>query len=153
MAKKEQPLRKMSLPDAVSEAFGELQELGQEMRDWADNLEEKFSTTAKYETVSGTADTLEQHEEPLPPDNLPPLEVHFMDLPQRKRGYSRADRCGQACYILDQCFAELDAEIDRLEADDKESNTNLIEALTEYRDEIDNAKGDCEGCEFPGMYG
>ena|ERR1700722_10465476 len=153
MAKKEQPLRKVSLPDAVSEAFCELQELAQEMRDWADNLEEKFSATAKYETVSSTADTLEQHEEPSPPENLPALEVHFTDLPQRKRGYSRSDRCGQACYILDQCFAELDAEIDRLETEDKNSNTDLIDTLSEYRDEIGNVRDDCEGCEFPGMYG
>src|ERR1700731_338004 len=58
MAKKEQPLRKMSLPDAVSEAFAEFESLGSEMREWADNLEEKFSTTEKYNTVSSTADTL-----------------------------------------------------------------------------------------------
>jgi hypothetical protein len=150
--KKERPLRKMPLADAISEAFAEFESLATEMRDWADNLEEKFSATTKYETVSASADTLEQYSEPGIPDDLPTIEVEFVDQPPRKRGYSCADRCGQACYILDQCIAVLEEKINEL-SDLEGDATDPRDSCEQLRDEIENAKGDCESVEFPGMYG
>jgi hypothetical protein len=147
MAKRVRSLRKVPIADAISEAFGEIEALAQEMREWADNLEEKFSSTSKYETVSSSADTLEGYTDPDMPEGLPAMEVEFMDLPQRKRGYSRADRCGQACYILDQCIIVLEEQSEKLEGGEAR------DACESLRDDLENAKGDCEGVEFPGMYG
>ncbi len=148
-AKKKEP-RKVSLADAVSEAFGEIESLAEEMRSWADNLEEKFSNTSKYETVSETADQLESVSEPSLPDELPDLTVEYVDLPPRKRGYSRADRCGQANYILQVCCDLLDSEIEAHEKDEVDEPRDSLEAL---RDELESAKSETECCEFPGMYG
>jgi hypothetical protein len=40
-------LHKLTIYDAICDAFSELEELASEMREWADNLEEKFSATQK----------------------------------------------------------------------------------------------------------
>ena len=150
MAKtKAQPvMRKMSIADAVSEAFDEISSLAEEMRSWADNMEEKFSSTEKYSQVSEAADTLENAQEPNDyPAFAQSQQIEFSDLPSRKRGYSRSDRCGQACYILQACADELDERIEEL-GDGDESVT-----LSEFRDELTNVKDEVEGVEFPGMFG
>jgi hypothetical protein len=151
MAKKQQPMRKMSIADAVSEAHGELQGLAEEMRSWADNLEEKFSSTDKYARVSEAADTLEGFEEPQCPEWASTVEVEFMDLPPKRRGYSRADRCGQACYILDQCIQECQ-EMAEKTGEDEAASTKRDEA-EQLADNLENMKSEAEGVEFPGMYG
>lgn len=137
--------RKMPVGDAISEAFGELTGLGEEMRSWADSLEEKFSSTEKYERVTEAADALENLSEPDIPDSVKNLEVTFVDPPQRRRGYSRADRCAQACYILEQCIGVLDEFVG-------EDDEKLADAI-ELKDAIEQAKDEAEGVEFPGMYG
>ena len=53
-----------SVEHAISAAYSDVSDLASEMREWADNLEEKFSGTEKYERVTEAADTLEQCEEP-----------------------------------------------------------------------------------------
>lgn len=146
MAKKAKPaLREVGLEDALSEAFGEFSSLAEEMRSWADGMEEKFSSTDRYARVSEAADTLENHTDaPDVAECLEDIKVSVQDLAPRKRGYSRADRCGQACYILDLCINALD------EIEGEGERKDEAESL---RDEIDNVKSECEGVEFPGMYG
>ncbi len=153
MAKKQQPMRKMSIADAVSEAHGELQGLAEEMRSWAFNLEEKFSSTDKYARVSEAADTLEGLEEPQCPEWAATVEVEFMELPQRKKGYSRADRCGQACYILDQCIQVCQELALANEIDAGEKTSEEKDEAEQLADDLENMKSEAEGVEFPGMYG
>ena len=68
-------------------------------------------------------------------------------LPPRRRGYSRSDRCGQACYLLDEVIGGLDKIV---EDEPEGERHDDAEAL---RDELDDVKGEAECLEFPGMYG
>lgn len=149
MGKKIEPVkREIRLADAVSEAFSTYEDLGSQMRDWADNLEERLSHTQKYEDVSSAADTLEGLSAPEVPSAVADIPVTFHDLPARKRGYSRADQCSQAGAILDACIEALTAFIERTPESDPvgDEALGLVEAL-------DDAKDEADGVEFPGMYG
>ena len=141
--------RQVSIADAVSEAFGEFQSLGEEMRSWADSMEEKFSSTDKYSRVSETADILESCNEPDHPQHAQDTVITVIDPPAKKRGYSRADRCSQACMLLDYAMEALETKIEAL----GENDTTAKDELESYRDEIDEAKSNAEGADFPGMYG
>lgn len=57
--------REIDIISAIDEAYMEIEALGQEMRDWADSMEDKFSGTQKYDTVNTTADTLENMGNPV----------------------------------------------------------------------------------------
>jgi hypothetical protein len=134
---------KTTIADAVSNAFSILEELGGEMGEWGDNIEEKFSTTAKYETIRATQETLEGLIQPDIPDGLGKIEIEVAE-PNRKRKQSRASRCSEAIIILETCMEALD---------DIEDEAQYKEAATLLSEELDNAKAEAEGVEFPGMYG
>lgn len=140
--------REVSVVDAVSEAFCELQSLGEEMRSWADAMEEKLSHNDKYERVSEAADALENISEPDYPDTLAVIKVKVQDPRPVRRVPSRADRCSFACSILEGCRDALE----EFKNDTKNSETARDEAdtlLGAVSETIDNA----ESVEFPGMYG
>lgn len=165
MAKrKSKYLQTVTLPiaEAVSEAYGEVAALGEEMRGWADNLEEHFSQTSKYEAVSEAADTLEALEEPEAPAALNPggpgspmtdpkgvcsdETISFLRNSRPKQ--SRADRASGAASILREACERLDelAARETLPQDVRDS-------LADYRDELERQVDELEAVEFPGMYG
>jgi hypothetical protein len=136
-------MAKTTIADAVSNAFSVFEELGAEMGEWGDNIEEKFGTTAKYDLIRTTQETLEGLVEPDIPDGLGRIEIEVAE-PNRKRKQSRAVRCTEAVMILEACMEALNDIED--EAQYKEAAELLVE-------ELDTAKGNAEDCEFPGMYG
>lgn len=148
---KKPPLRDITLPDAIDEAFCEIEALAQEMRDWADNLEEKFSETQKYQTVDSTADTLENMTNPM--EGIDDADrawlnelviVGFQDPTPRRAGYSRADRCAQSCDLLDRVSGILE---DYKGPEARETIANDL-----YGD-VEAMVQECQGVEFPGAYG
>jgi chromosome segregation ATPase len=59
--------------DAWNAGTSEIESLADEMRQWEENIQEKFSQTSKYETVSGSADTLENARDELQGIDWPTL--------------------------------------------------------------------------------
>jgi hypothetical protein len=155
MAKRrERKLIKLSIADAVSGAYSSLTDLGQELRDWADNIEEKFGSTDKYSRLDEAASTLEGLNEPTVPETLEKIEVEIMEAPYKRRGLSRPARRDQAVYELEAVVQDLQELIDE-KADpkgDAELDTLLDDAET-LINEIEDLKSEAEQVEFPGMYG
>lgn len=141
-------VRKMSVESAISEAFSELEELGNEMREWSDNLQDNFSGTAKAEAVGDAADTLEGLSVPDVAGSVADIEVTITDLKPRKKPYSRAARRDQAVYILESCVQAL-TEF----RDDESISEDVAATADDLTGELENAKDEAEGIEFPGMYG
>jgi len=141
---------KSTVADAVGEAWAELESLKDEFREMHDNCNEGLQQTQKMQTVDETASTLENMSEPEVPDWLCPTEVTIQRWANARkgRGLSRADRCGQACDIIDSVVTELESEakVDGVDQDKKEA----VEAL---RDALEEIRNEAEGLEFPGMYG
>lgn len=137
---------KESIGDALGSAMSELESLGEEMRSWADNIEEKFSNTEKYERVSECADTLEGLSAPDVPESL---EARIITYHQgTKKQMSRSDRRDDACSILESIVQELE-DI----TSDEEAKQDLKDEAEEFRDEVQNLIDEAQGLEFPGMFG
>jgi hypothetical protein len=140
------PPREVGLLDAISEALSDITDLAQEMREWADSMEDRFGSTQKYQDVDQTADTLENIDDPV---DLPTMayineiKITLQDPTPRKRGYSRSARCMHAAGILTAVMEKLDEEI----GEQIENN------MTELKDALEVIESELQGVEFPGMYG
>jgi hypothetical protein len=146
--------RDSTVADAANEAYGEFQALGEEMREWADNLEEKFSATDRYARVSESADALENLSEPSYPDWASKTKVQISELVKPPRKVSRAKRRDDACAILDTCMEVCNEWLDENDKpENSEEMLGLVGEITQLRDDLENLKDEAEAVEFPGMYG
>jgi hypothetical protein len=150
MAKKKVEPRKVTLENAVSEAFSELQSLAEEMREAFDNTPESLQRSGVGEAREAAADALEQIEKIEVPKPLKEIEIELLDLHQGggKRGLSRPKRRDNAVNIIENVISLLDD----IHGDEKKSE-DIRDAANELRDSLENAKDSAEGVEFPGMYG
>jgi phosphopantothenate synthetase len=140
-------LSKITIADAVSEAFGDLSMLGDEMREAFDNTPENLQGSAVGQAREEAADNLEQLSEPSVPDSLAAIEVEIPRW-ERKRSPSRPVRRDDIVAILDAVIQALDEIVD-----DEEKSQELKDDAETLRDEIDNEKSMAEDVQFPGMFG
>ena len=147
------PPRDAGLLDAILEVTGTAEELGQEMRDWASNIEEKFSSTQKYADIEQAADTLEEEAgRDFEGDGLYKFlndtKITIQDPTPKRQATSRSRRLGEATDILSQV-------IDRLAeyCDDNKNSGGDREIAKQLSDECDEMEGNLQGVEFPGMFG
>lgn len=140
--------RKCSVRDAVADGFSEIACLAEEMRGWADNIEEKFSATQKYQDVSDCADALENVSESEPtdiPDELLNTEIEY----PLARGSSRAARRDECC---DMWQTAIDFLQDKRDDEESGLTDEQKDAIDSFVQELESAKGDVEYVDFPGMY-
>lgn len=135
----------MTLEEAIHSAYSDLSSLGDEMREWADNLDAgNLGATEKYQNVSDTADALENITGEEPSEIIAELTALPLTWTEdRKRGKlagqeSRAVRCSNA-------VAALQAAIDALR--------EKVEAIEELASTLEEAVDNAQGVDFPGMYG
>lgn len=133
-----------------------IESLGESMREWADNMEENFGNTLKYETVSTTAETLQEIDVTIP-DELESESAKFtfkyqtLTLsPSKQRHRSRASQCSDACEIWNALVSFLDEIAD---STDSTYTQEERDAASSMSGDVQNAIDEAEGCEFPGMYG
>lgn len=148
--------REVGLLDAIGEVMADAEELGQEMRDWADNMPESKQSSQKYDEVSECADTLENvaGNDPVTSETmsfLNDIKITIQDLTPRRRGYSRASRLAQALGVLSDVINALE----EFKPDDKDAKERLRKEETAggLRDALEEEQGNLEGVEFPGMFG
>lgn len=156
MPKKKFEEKKMSLADAVSTAFGEITSLGEEMREAFDNTPESLQQSGVGEARGEAADNLENISEIDVPDILQDTDAKKFEVTwsepvrtaKQAMKLSRSARRDDALMMLDACVEFLN------ELADKESESEEIrDAAKELSDELENAKGEIEAVEFPGMFG
>lgn len=140
-----------SLVDAIENGFSELESLGEEMGEWRDSLEERFSSTEKYERVSEVADTLENivGNKPDVDDDTPELTVTYQHgrKSSRKSPYPRWLR-------RDNATAAIRSAIDALDNYMSELDENAdVDDLTVLRDALEEAADEADAVDFPGAFG
>lgn len=156
--RKPRPLKMIDHESTIGGAWEDgksiIESLAEEMRSWADNLEENFSGTQRYEIVSTTADTLEGIDVTVP-DELEDGKKFFFKYrtvavsPSKMRHRSRANQMADAVEIWQALVTYLDEIAD---STGKYSPAE-IEAASSMSSDVQNAIDEAEGCEFPGMYG
>lgn len=122
----------------ISEAYGEIDCLADELRNWFDNLGESLQTTGTGEMLKAAADTLENVQDKTGEcKDAKSVEIIFYpatDLSSRPKRLSNAiDQLRQAADALNQS------------SDDSEV-IDFVNELTNDADEVDQV-------EFPRMYG
>ena len=138
---------KSTLGAVIGDACAQLEELAGECDDAYNNFPN--SDHPKAQAFSDAASALQSASEPDVPEWMADLPVVYSEsVPTRKgRAAGRAVRCGNACAML-QAAAEKAREMCEDEKD--EDKVSEAESLA---DELENIVGDCEGVEFPGMFG
>lgn len=157
-----------SLVDALSNFYGEVQSLAEEVRERYDNMPENLQGGDLGSRLDETASTLEYIDE----IDLPPAaETYLADLtvsvaymrPYGRRAESRSMRMSNAASWADAVVQavrewcdEQETAFNALDEEEKEANKDLDAAITvlrEFADEVEANKEDAENVEFPGMYG
>lgn len=161
----------------LDDAFGEFSALKEEVEQWKEAIEEKFSQTEKFSMLETACDALDTAENSRPdvPDVLDGLEipvVYIESVPKVFRGrvtHSRQSRLGEALGKLQAVIDalndtdalweikqkekpedETEKEDDDSDEDDRESFDSEVES---YRSELESTYSEVEGVEFPGMFG
>ena len=160
MAKSKMQNVKGTIGGFVEDAYSTITDLQSEMQEWADNMEEKFSSTEKYGRISEAAETLGNY------TDSPDVPEYLAELPaeavlDNKKNPSRATRCGNATCYLDGALGSIEAFLEALEKKDSpEATSKTPEQIEEIKSEVeelqgtlDECKSEIEGVEFPGMYG
>lgn len=134
--------QKVKLADAVSEAWGALEGLGEEMREAHDNTPEALQSSPVGEARGEAADNLEGLSEPVVPDSLAEREVEVSRVrrtPKQAARLSRPARRDDAVMVI----AAVIDHLDKVEGEEAEA----------LRDELDSLQSDAEDVDFPGMFG
>lgn len=150
---------------AIADANSEVESIADEMREWADNIEEKFSTTDKYQRINDAAETLENLDKPdetdMDSDADRVITVGQSVQSRKGRATSRACRAGNAASLYDAAASELRDYAEELREKVKTLTDQVeIDPLNKYAEEADEladaceaAKDEVEGVELPGMFG
>jgi len=151
MSKTKLKERELTIADAISEAYGELQSLGEEMREAFDNTPESLQSSGIGEARGEAADSLENISEPDVPEVLQNImvkwQVRQLTVKQQMK-LSRSARRSEAVETLQQvihCLEDLQ--------DDEKTEAAIKDAATDFIDEVMQMADEAEAVEFPGMYG
>lgn len=152
---------------AIEDGINDLRELGEECREAYENMTGGGMSDdhPKVAAFSEAADQLEEADEPdmegVPDDVLDQkLTVSNLTPKDKRRSAARWARCSNACGKLKAAAEALrehdphdvDCEGDEEDAD-VEKRDEVEQACTELADTIEELADNCEGVEFPGLYG
>jgi hypothetical protein len=139
--------RELTIADALSEAYGEIATLGEEMRSWYEGMPEGPQGGEKGSAVNEAASALENIEEPDVPAEVGTHRFKF--IAYRGRGNSRAKRRDDSVALMDAVIHELE----KLEEEGSGQSANFREQAKALREEVDGHKDEADGVEFPGQFG
>jgi len=164
-----------TIDGAFEEGKSEVEGLKEEITEWKDNMESNsMENLPKFDEVSECADAIESGMDTLDslevPEVLQGVEVTYT-IDTRRKAQSRNGRMGNAMGMLDAAKAGAEAWLEdneELEAneddEDRDEDEELVteadanereeqrSAVQEFIDELENAYGELEGVNFPGMY-
>ena len=152
-----------TVADVVDEAFAEAEALGEEIREWYDNLPESFQDSDKGYSLDEAANGFENLDRPDTPgandgDSIDVRSVSVLYLPDLE-GYSRPRRAAECSGKL-RAVVDLFRDADHEDEDDRqllgdvwEENGDLKTEINEWLDELENQADEIEAIEIPGMYG
>ncbi len=154
---KKRRITKATVRSAVEGAFSIFTELLEEIGSVVDDASgTNRENTDRIQRLMDVRDTLSELNEPDVPEWLDGVDADYQEVLSRskRQGLSRADRRDNACSALDaaisaiQGFADHPPEVEGLDEDDID-----ISACTSLIDDLENAKSEVEGIEFPGWTG
>lgn len=144
--------QKSTIGAATPDAFSALETLGEEMREWFDNMEgNNLGSTDKCSRVGETADALEGLSTVDVPETIEDMEMSYAEQvnKDKRRGASREVRNSNAVQMLE---GAKDAAQNWLDDDENKEHADRSD-VEEFINDLDNEIGNVDSLEFPGMYG
>lgn len=155
MAKRKLQPVDTTVGDAINTMCSGIESLGQELRDWYDNMPENMQGGSKGDEVDEAATTLEDISEPDVPASIKDFPLSFRALPLLKRA-TRSDRLDDFLSYGRQAIEVIEARIEGLAVRDpartEEDQQEEIDAMETLRDETQQCIDDAENVSFPGAY-
>lgn len=161
---KMQPTEK-TVRECLDEATSDIHGLHEEMQEWADNTEEYFSETEKYQRVTEAAEALESGHSEIEGWDGPVevLEKFNPDMMQTKikvyqfrwgkRGLARWRRLSNAICCLDCAKEFLDDASEKAEQAEDVIPDEVTNSLEEISEKIEQCKDYVDSVEFLTMFG
>lgn len=145
-----------SLYATITEAWGEIDSIKEELQQWYDNLPESFQNGTKGDGIQDAINTIESCSEPnVPEENeastaLGKLPITHIPSENVK---SRSDRRDEVVSQLQSCIDTIDKLLEKNKKDLTDDEKTMITPAKELRDELDTLVNELGYVEFPGMYG
>lgn len=149
----------------MADAYAEIADLGQEMRDWFDNLNEGLQATEKAERVDEAASNLENIEQQEATDLMKKIEVFHLPM---LGGNSRGHRAAAAANILKAVAVAITDYCQQHREDSKPKVKMKVKLKAKPKkpsvedsdfEELESISSQCEddaceveNVEFPGMF-
>lgn len=141
---------------SIEDAFSALEDLGSECRELVDNVEGTgLRETQRIQTFDETASTLEGLSAPDVPECIAEVTISYHDsVPARKgRSPSRATRCQNAIAVLQAAADAAQQWLEDTEAAPEDTDEEKRSDVEDFIQSLEEAVGEAEGCEFPGLHG
>ena len=170
MGKRAESLVRASVLDMVERAFGEAEELKDEVQNWFDNLHENLQGGDKGQKLEEIVGQLENYDMPTPPERIKVNEIEFTE--SVKKRMSRRERLDNCVAAVRAAAEHTRAEIEGLEAlaydkhghlakgdqpaaspNTEDERDTIVEELEQFAQECEDAADEWDSVEFPGMYG
>lgn len=136
---------------AVDDAINALLELGSELQEIVDNASgSNLEGTERIQTLTNTAETLTNLNEVSIEDWMSDLPITYTESVQTRKGRSES-RLVQCDNYLSVLRAVISAGEDLIGSDEYDADHE--EELQTFIDELQSIVDECEGLEFPGMFG
>jgi hypothetical protein len=139
----------------IEASYSDMECLGEEIRDWFDNMGENLQCSAKGEELEECADSLEYAERVELDNDFPtPLKEHKLSVIPSPKVTSRRDRLDEATKGLETVKEYLQEIIDTQDSDKAEHKLsddeveNVEQVISELEETVDNMAD----VNFPSMY-
>lgn len=147
-----------SVESHLDGAFSTVEELGEEIREWWENLGENLQCSSKGEELEECADTLEYIERvEVDLDKIKDLVISFMPT-HSSYIKTRSDRLGEAKDTIHVVIDYLQEVLDSQEEDEGDGQPEIVltddekESLEGIIQELETAVEGLEDVSFPSMY-
>lgn len=135
------------LADAIASAYEGIDNLAEEMDNWASGMEEgNLANSEKCQLAREAADSLQNVSQPDVPEFLQETDVYWNE--QVKRNEPRWLRLAN----IVQCLQAVVEKLSEL-SEDESTKEEQREEIDQLKDEVESTLSDIESVEFPGMFG
>jgi len=150
----------------VDEAFSDAQSVGEELREWYDNMPENFQSGDRGCAIDEAASNCENLDQPTMPGNVgsgEPLDLYEFDIRSVPVLFLPSLNCNSRSIRLSEAASQLQTVVDLFRDAERgderfptgvwDKDGELHQDIASWLDELENQINELEHIEVPGMYG
>jgi hypothetical protein len=140
MARKPTPPTKMDLKTAVSALYGNLEQLGCELQEWAENMPENMQGSDKHDAATDAGDTLTNLSEPDVPSGS---EIEVSMKFGNTKYMSKVARLAECENLRSEILSQVEDKITELDPN-ADNEDELVASLKELHEELEQLESEID---------